>query len=300
MPADLDSAADELYGLGPDELDAFNQRRTELVAAARSAGDRDLARQIGKLRKPVQAAALVNHLVQHEPTALDELTSLGQALRDAHRHLRGPELRKLSEQRQRVLTKLTELARTGGSKPGGSKPGGARPVTDAVLGQVRATFEAAIADEDAEQAVLSGRLTAALSYSGFGAVDIGDAVAVPRRLRAVPTPEGTKASAPEPAPADRGLAERGLAERAVERAELAHETALDALDRAVEQLDSARNRHTELSRRVEQLRAELSTSERDAARAADSAAAAEKAHRKAARAVERAGQALAEARAALD
>src|SRR3954447_24723926 len=173
---DLDTAADQLYALGPEEVDGFGQRRTELAGQARSDGDRELARQISKLRKPVQAAALVNLLVRSQPAAVAELTTLAGALRDAHRHLRGSELRELSERRQQVLGKLTTLARKAAR----------RPVTDSVLDQLRATFEAAIADEAAEQAVLSGRLTATLSYSGFGAVDIGDAVAVPRRLTAVP------------------------------------------------------------------------------------------------------------------
>jgi len=166
---DLDSAADQLYALAADELDGFAQRRTELAAQARAEGDRALAGQIGKLRKPVHAAALVNQLVRDQPAAVGELTDLAHALREAHRHLRGTELRQLSERRQQVLSKLTALARKAGR----------RSVTDSVLDQVRATFEAAIADEAAEEAVLSGRLTAALSYSGFGAVDIGDAVAVP-------------------------------------------------------------------------------------------------------------------------
>ena len=173
---DLDSAADELYALPPAELDRFGGRRTELAAAARAAGDRELARQIGALKKPVQAAALANALVREHPEAMRELSGLAERLRDAHRHLRGPELRELSEQRQRWLAGLAKLA----------PELAGRPVAEQVLSQLRATFEAAIADEAAEEAVKSGRLTAALSYSGFGEVDITDAVAAPRRLRAVP------------------------------------------------------------------------------------------------------------------
>nr|MDQ2959113.1 hypothetical protein [Actinomycetota bacterium] len=153
---DLDEAADELYGLGPAEQDRFADRRAELVAEAKAAGDRELAAKIAKFKKPVQAAALANALVRAEPKALADLGRLAGELRDAHRQLRGGELRKLSEQRQRLLRRLTEL--------GQSVAG--RPVGDTVLGQLRATFEAALADEAAERAVLSGRLTAALSYSG--------------------------------------------------------------------------------------------------------------------------------------
>ena len=235
---DLDTAADQLYALTPDELDSFAERRAELAGQARADGDKALAGQIGKLRKPVLAAALVNLLVRTQPAALAELTELAHALREAHRHLRGAELRELSERRQKVLGKLTGLARKAGRKP-----------TDSVLDQLRATFEAAIADEAAEEAVLSGRLTTALSYSGFGAVDIGDAVAVPRRLSAVP-------DLPEESPKEKEAAKsasesgRKTAERQLARAERSHTEALDNLDRAVEELDAVRGRHTELTEQI--------------------------------------------------
>ena len=289
---DLDTAADQLYALPAAQLDGFAQRRTELVSQARAEGDKALAGQIGKLRKPVLAAALVNQLVREQPAAVAELTELAHALRDAHRHLRGIELRELSERRQQVLGKLSGLARKAGK------------VTENVLDQLRATFEAAIADEAAEQAVLSGRLTATLSYSGFGAVDIGDAVAVPRRLAAVPDLPKSKASPAGAAPTEVASspdeAARKPAERELERAQRAHSEALDGLDAAIEGLDSARARQGELDQRVEQLAEQLAAARKDAERAARETEAAEREHRRAARAVERAERAVAEAQADLD
>lgn len=176
---DLDSAAEELYGVPADE---FAEHRTRLAAQAKAAGDKALAASIAKLRKPVLAAALVNELVRAEPAELQELTELGEQMRNAHRNLLGPELRALSEQRQQLLQRLTELVRETAEQ-------GGRSVTEPVLAQVRSTFEAAIADEAAEAAVLSGRLTVVLSYTGFGEVDVTDAVAAPvrrRHLRSVP------------------------------------------------------------------------------------------------------------------
>ena len=257
-----------------------------------------------KLRKPVQAAALVNLLVRSQPAALAELTELAGELRNAHRHLRGTELRKLSERRQQMLGKLVALARKAAR----------RSVTDSVLEQLRATFEAAIADEAAEQAVLSGRLTAGLSYSGFGAVDIGDAVAVPRRLTAVPDlptgKSGTKAGEKQTddersegkqvaEDADREAARRP-AERELARAERTHTEALDSLDSAVEELDAARARAGELAERIEQLEQQLAAARKDAGRAAKETEAAEREHRRAARAVERSERAVASAQADLD
>lgn len=176
---DLDSAAEELYGVPAEE---FAEHRARLAAQARAAGDKALAASIGKLRKPVLAAALVNELVRGEPAELQELTELGEQMRNAHRNLLGPELRALSEQRQQLLQRLAELVRETAEQSG-------RTVTESVLTQIRGTFEAAIADEAAEAAVLSGRLTVVLSYTGFGEVDVTDAVAAPvrrRHLRSVP------------------------------------------------------------------------------------------------------------------
>lgn len=293
---DLDTAADQLYALAPEELDGFGQRRAELAAQARSDGDRELAGQIAKLRKPVQAAALVNVLVREQPAALAELSELAQGLRAAHRHLRGGELRKLSERRQQVLGKLTTLARKASR----------RSVTDSVLDQLRATFEAAIADEAAEQAVLSGRLTATLSYSGFGAVDIGDAVAVPRRLASVPDlPErrggkpGKGAGEDEPDAAKLAAA-RKPAERELSRAERAHTAALDNLDSVIEELDAARAAQQKLAGKIEELEQQLSAARKESDRAAKATEAAEREHRRAARAVERAERAVADAQAELD
>ncbi|HEX2902070.1 MAG TPA: hypothetical protein VHO01_01325 [Jatrophihabitans sp.] len=274
----LDDAADQLYGLAAAELDRFSARRAELAKQARAGADRQLAAAIGKLAKPVLAAALANQLVRTEPAALARLQQLAAELRDAHRHLRGERLRELSEQRQQVLSELVGKARDAAGKP----------VSESVLNQLRATLEAAIADEAAEQAVLSGRLTAALSYSGFGAVDISDAVALPPPLRAVPDPVPDSGPAPEAAPS-------AADERARARAARSHAEALDQLDEAVQALDIARRAQREAAERVRRLAAELAAAKQAASSADEAVTAAERAHGRCARALERAEAAVAAA-----
>lgn len=271
-----DQAADELYALPVAELDSFAGRRGELVKQARAAGDKDLAAAIGKFRKPVLAAALANQLVRDEPGALAELTELAGQLRDAHRHLRGEELRRLSERRQRLLGQLVRL---------GSASAG-RSVTEAVQNQLRATFEAAIADPQAEQAVRSGRLTAPLSYSGFGEVDLSDAVALPPPLRAVPDQPAAK-------PVEHGAGSASQAEqRARARAERVRDEAADQLDEAIEGLDAARAAEAELAEQITQLQDQLEQARAAAARAAKATAAAEREHGRRVRALERAEEAI--------
>jgi hypothetical protein len=155
---DLDEVADDLYGLGPAE---FVDARRRWVARARSAGDRELAAAAGKLARPTTSAWLVNRLVRAEGGQVAALLDLGAALRDAQSQLRGEELRRLSAQRQAVVAALARRARALGAEHG-------RTVGDAVAREVEGTLEAALADPAAADAVRSGRLTRALSYTGLG------------------------------------------------------------------------------------------------------------------------------------
>lgn len=324
---DLDSAAEELYGVPADE---FAEHRTRLAAQAKAAGDKALAASIGKLRKPVLAAALVNELVRGEPAELQELTDLGEQMRNAHRNLLGPELRALSEQRQQLLQRLTELVRETAEQSG-------RSVTEPVLAQVRSTFEAAIADEAAEAAVLSGRLTVVLSYSGFGEVDVTDAVAAPvrrRHLRSVPA--GADAVSPEIESGDEGGAEpaskkagsgraastakrsgssaaekqagpASSAEQAhqrrlqrhqdqMRRAEAEHAEAARALEQAAEEAATAGQRHQEATAEVERLRAQLEQAQEQAWEAGQARRSAERARLTAEEEADRTAAALQAAR----
>lgn len=294
-PVDLDAAADELYALAPADLDRFAARRNELAAAARKAGDRELAGQISALKKPVQAAALANALVRQRPAEVRALSELAARLRDAHRHLRGGELRELAEQRQRWLVELAELAP--------SLAG--RPVGATVLDQLRATFEAAIADEAAERAVLSGRLTGALSYAGFGEVDIGDAVATPPpRLRAVPdlaTSDSRKSDGGK-STSDSGSdnAARRRIEQNLQRADAAAEAAEQAVADAADELAEADSAERAAAARVEELEQELVEARQQATAAAKAAVAAGREHARRVRAFERADQARQSAESELD
>jgi hypothetical protein len=290
---DLDAAADELYALSPAHLDRFAPRRNELAAAARKAGDRELAGQISALKKPVQAAALANALVRQRPAAVRALSELAARLRDAHRHLRGGELRELAEQRQRWLAELAELA----------PELAGRPVGETVQGQLRATFEAAIADEAAERAVLSGRLTGALSYAGFGEVDISDAVATPPpRLRAVP--DLADAGSSRKASADGGSSSDQVGRRRIEqnlqRADAAAEAAEQAVADAADELAEADSAERAAAARVEQLEQELAGARQEATAAAKAAVAAGREHARRVRAFERADQARQLAESELD
>jgi hypothetical protein len=152
----LASATAELYSAPPQE---FTQRRKDLAAAARAAGDRETARRITGLRKPTRAAWVVNHLARAEPGTAATLADLAAGLRAATDARDGRRLRDLSARRRALIDSLTDQAFTlaGLEDP----PPGLRE-------EVTATLAAALADSEVAGLLASGTLTRAATWSGFG------------------------------------------------------------------------------------------------------------------------------------
>ncbi|GAA1808804.1 hypothetical protein [Nostocoides veronense] len=181
-PDTLAEAAEQLYAV---PLADFMATRTELVAAARAAKDRPLAAAIGKLRKPSVAAGVVNALVRARPDLVEQLLSVGAQLRAAQANLHGTAIAALRPARDQVIADVLGGAREV------SEAGGAA-LTVAGENEIRETVIAALASAEAADAVTSGALTRAISYAGFGEVDLADAVVATttgRLLRLIRTPE---------------------------------------------------------------------------------------------------------------
>jgi len=174
--ARLDEAVDELYVLAPSD---FLAARTRLAAAAKAAGDTAVAAAITALRKPTLAAWAVNVMARRRPDDLDRLAELAADLRDAQHQLDGPRMTALARSRTTLVDELVAALSGVVSEAGGR-------LTPAAARDAGATFVAALASPAATEAVVSGRLTRALEYAGFGDVDIRDATARPLRL--VPSP----------------------------------------------------------------------------------------------------------------
>jgi hypothetical protein len=155
---DLDAVADELYALPPEQ---FIAARDAEVKRARGSGDRALAARIGQLRRPTVGAWLVNLLVRRRRDLIEELLGLGGALRTAQATLAGGDLRRLSDERHRIVSALVREARQAAADSG-------HPATGPAEQEVTATLEATLADEAAAGVVQSGRLVSPLRYSGFG------------------------------------------------------------------------------------------------------------------------------------
>lgn len=278
---ELEEVADELYAVPPEEFIALRTARQD---EAKADGDRPLAKAIGSLPKPSTAAWVCNLLVRAHREEIEGLVELGDLLREAQNNLAGDQLRALNTQRGQLLNALTRqasaLAREQGHRVGPS-----------ISAQVEETLRAAMADPEAGEALLTGRLTSPMSYSG-----LGTASARPD-LRLVPPPKPEKRGTPPPpkkasaragtqereSPAARREREReeqrraaeekhrrevARAEEAAEQARALAEEVQAAAEEQRRQAEQLALEHAELQNQVEELADRLAEAERHAAEAA--------------------------------
>jgi hypothetical protein len=165
-PSALAAALSTLYAAPPED---FMAERTRLVAAAKADGDPALAKEIGTLRKPSLAAWAVNLLAREAPDLVDGLVDLGGRMRAAQGRLDTDTLTSLRPERDQLLEEVVRTTVQLVADAG-------RTCSPAAQQDVRATAIAALADEQAMTAMASGQLARPLSYSGFGEVDLSEAV----------------------------------------------------------------------------------------------------------------------------
>lgn len=273
---DLDEVADELYEVPPEEFVALRKQRRD---AAKADGDKELATEIGALPKPSAAAWACNLLVREHREEIENLVELGTMLREAQENLAGDQLRALDVQRRQLVAALTRQARALANDRG-------HPVSTAVATQVEDTLRAAMADPDAGEALLSGRLTSPMSYSGMGTTGTRPVLKLVQPPKAEPAPAKAKGPAARASSGDSGAERRRREQEERQRAaeekrgrELAaaREAAEEATQAAVEaeealaehrrQVEELTDRRAQLRARLDELADQLSEAERAAAEA---------------------------------
>jgi hypothetical protein len=224
----VSAAAGELYSADPD---VFTERRKELAAQARAAGDRAAAKTIAALGKPTRSAWIVNQLVRADPSVLARLAELGDRLRAGEAALDGASIRGLSRDRRDLIDSLVRQALAAS---------GQQSASAAMRDEVTDTFSAALADPEIAGQVAAGTLVRAVHWAGFGP-GIGTAApsgpAAPRPGKAprtgagsgqdkAPAPDETKDAATAQAEWDRQRQQAvAAAEEAVARASRAADAA---------------------------------------------------------------------------
>ncbi len=261
--ARLAEVARRLYGLPPEE---FTAARTDAVKQARAAGDRGLATQLGALRRPAVAAWAVNLLVRERATLVEQVTSMGDSLRDAQAQLDGAALRDLNKQRRRLVAAVTaEVQAVAADHDHTLSPAASR--------QVEETVQAALVDPQAAAAVRSGLLVQPLTSTGVESLAEVLGVPLPAGEVAGPgaTPEDPAGPARRPSLSlvteDEEAVRRAAQERAAAAAKAARKAA-KARDKAVSAVTKAQARVLQLEATLEELRGRVAETEVQAEEAA--------------------------------
>ncbi|MFF8266586.1 hypothetical protein ACF059_04235 [Streptomyces sp. NPDC016562] len=294
---DVESVTVELYGLHPSE---FTAARDTYAARARTAGDRQLATAITRLRKPTVAAWTAGLLARARPDEAQRLVELGEALRTAHRTLDPEPLRKLSHDQHVVIGRLARTASALAAEAG-------RPVSEAVLREVEQILHTVLADAEVAAQWREGRLGKTPDpVLGFAGLEPQPGAAPPRPPQAVrrtrpteaaePTgpPGSTAARVPPPAPEPRADERAAQAHR--KRVEAARAELAEALAEA-ERLEAAQAAGQEL---VDRAAAAVTEAEEDVRAAKERLRAARAASTEALARHREAGRAAAKARARAD
>jgi hypothetical protein len=207
----LDTATRRLCAAAAADFAALRRTLAEDAAAA---GDAETARAIGKVRKPTNAARVVNALVAEDGDIVEPLRDLGERMRAAQDDLDAPRLRELTEERRAAVGDCAKraLALAGEASP-----------PAALRDDVLATFDAAVADPDI--AARLGKLQRPERFSGFGFA----AGSGPPKLTVVRSAAGAGAK-----PSSSGAAQTAPKITAAERRKLRR-----ALDDARQRFDAA-------------------------------------------------------------
>ena len=276
--AEGEEGVDELYGLDPND---FVAARNDLVKRLKKAGDKPLAAEVAKLKRPTPAAWAVNQLARRHRDEVEELVRLGEALRDAQdRALAGDDpgdMRHAGRARRDAVARLAERADRLLVERGGA--------AGAHAGDVTATLEAASLDAEAGAAVLVGRLSTELEPpSGFGVFDLTVAPA--------PRPKPKPAPAEEPETDERDERAKREAEQAVEEARRRWEERTAQAKEAVARVAGGRRAVQEAEAEIARLEDLLTDGQRRLRAAARDAELAEDAASRAEDAVDKAAELL--------
>lgn len=249
--------------------------RSEFAAQAREAGDRELTAAIGRLRKPTVAAWMVNLLARERADELAALLDIGSALRTAQRRLSGSEMRKLSEQRRRVVAALERDAGRLAADRG-------RTVSESALREVGRTLNAALSDPGIGEQVRQGRLDAIVESDGFGDLSAMPLTVVRGGSEEDDEDDRTAAgksarkSKGEREPTEREKAEQAAREAEIDEAAAALDSAHNAAEEAREAASAAEQELARHEEEVAELRAKLEHAEQQRTFARRAAAEAKK------------------------
>jgi hypothetical protein len=174
----LDERLDELYREPPE---GFVARRNELVKELRSAGDREAAERVRKLRRPSVAAWLLNRAALESPEQLEEFAEASGELQEAQaRALEGTdeaarEWRSAATREAQAVGAVLDSVRAAARDAG-------HAASDRALELAGETLRAASGDAELREQVLRGRVERERSAATLGMPAVA------------PTPRGSRSA----------------------------------------------------------------------------------------------------------
>ena len=236
MTDPIDERIDGLYAGG---LDRFTPERDALANELAAAGDKEEAKRVKALRKPVVSAWALNVLAHEDPEAIADLLELGGRLRDAQRRaISGGDvepLREATDERRHLVSELAGKATAILERSGSASSANG----DAVV----TTLEAAAADEEAGALLRSGRLVKPLRPpSSFG----GEGLRV--------LEGGRQAAPPKPDPK---AAEATRLERELRAGEVRERRAAETVEREKARVEELERKRSEGRERLRAAEAEM-------------------------------------------
>ena len=254
-PPFIDSTA-ALASLYQAPFAEFIARRTALATQLKRSGHKDVAARIAAASKPSRAAYLVNQVFWRAQPVYDAVLEAGTAARAAQQARllgdAGANLAETMRLRNEAIDQAVQQAERVAADEG-------QPGSDAILAQVRATFEA-LAAHGREARLAHGHLTADVELPGLAAFA---GLILPSSAPAPPRPRFEVVARREEAAGAAGAEAQAPDPRVVEAA--AHVEALDERHAAAaERLEELRR--TSLA--AEQVASDADRAAADAARAA--------------------------------
>lgn len=237
--------------------------KTEVAAELGAKEGTAAAKEILALRKPTVTAWAINLASREDRGVIADLVGLGARMRAAQARLDASVLTSVRGERDATITAYVERVAEVATAAGAALSASGRD-------EVRATAIAALADESASDAVASGQLTRALSYSGFGEVDLSGAVGLTSSGSIMSVLPGGRSDAepesPESSP-EAEVDEDELTEEELAAAVAAAKAAKAEAKAAQKARQSAEQELAESEAEMAQAQADLEAAE-DAARAA--------------------------------
>ena len=228
----LHDRLDEIYGGDPA---AFTKARDQLAKTLKDDGERELAAEVKKLKRPTQAAATINRLSLGHPAEIERVLDAGAELRRVQANLgaakAGEKLKAASAEQREAIDAALETA------------AGELGASGATLDRVSETLHGTAADEALAESVRTGRVEREGQAAGLG----GALMPPPKRgatgKRKAKATAGSKSDAQSARKRRAAEAKLEKAEAKASAAATEEQEAMDRLRAAEKELKAAQSVH---------------------------------------------------------